>query len=112
MIPALMPNYNRCDVALERGEGAYAFAADGTRYLDFMAGIAVNCLGHAHPHLVAALKAQAERLRQRVRERRLAYSGDVLEEHVTAREKRRDRETDDLPLPMEDRLDLLDEMVQ
>jgi len=62
VIPALMPNYNRCDVALERGEGAYAFAADGTRYLDFMAGIAVNCLGHAHPHLVAALKAQAEKI--------------------------------------------------
>ena len=58
VIPALMPNYNRCDVALERGEGAYAFTADGTRYLDFMAGIAVNSLGHAHPRLVAALKSQ------------------------------------------------------
>ena len=62
MIPALMPNYNRCDVALERGEGAYGFTADGTRYLDFMAGIAVNCLGHAHPRLVAALKSQAEKI--------------------------------------------------
>jgi acetylornithine/N-succinyldiaminopimelate aminotransferase len=62
VIPALMPNYNRCDLALERGEGAYVFSADGARYLDFMAGIAVDCLGHAHPHLVAALKDQGEKI--------------------------------------------------
>ncbi len=62
VIPALMPNYNRCDVALDRGEGAHAFTADGTRYLDFMSGIAVNCLGHAHPHLVAALTRQGEKI--------------------------------------------------
>ncbi|MCP4329859.1 MAG: aspartate aminotransferase family protein [Alphaproteobacteria bacterium] len=57
-----MPNYNRCAIAFERGEGAHAFTADGTRYLDFMAGIAVNCLGHAHPHLVEALKRQGEKI--------------------------------------------------
>lgn len=62
MIPALMPTYARADIAFERGEGAYLFATDGRRYLDFAAGIAVNCLGHAHPHLVAALQEQAAKL--------------------------------------------------
>jgi acetylornithine/N-succinyldiaminopimelate aminotransferase len=58
----LMQNYRRFDVAFERGDGAYLFATDGRRYLDFAAGIAVTALGHAHPHLVAALTAQAGRL--------------------------------------------------
>ncbi len=62
MIPAVMPTYARMDVAFERGEGAYLYAADGRRYLDFGAGIAVAALGHCHPHLVAALHHQAERL--------------------------------------------------
>ena len=62
MIPAVMPTYDRRDVAFERGEGAYLFATDGRRYLDFCSGIAVTALGHAHPHLVAALKGQAEKL--------------------------------------------------
>jgi acetylornithine/N-succinyldiaminopimelate aminotransferase len=57
-----MPTYDRRDVAFERGEGAYLFATDGRRYLDFASGIAVTGLGHAHPHLVAALKAQAEKV--------------------------------------------------
>lgn len=62
MIPAVMPTYDRRDVAFERGEGAYLFATDGRRFLDFASGIAVTGLGHAHPHLVAALKGQAEKL--------------------------------------------------
>lgn len=62
MITAVMPTYARYDVTLERGEGVYAFGTDGRRYLDFGAGIAVSVLGHCHPHLVAALKAQAETL--------------------------------------------------
>jgi len=62
VIPAVMPTYARYDVSLERGEGVYAFGTDGRRYLDFGAGIAVASLGHCHPHLVAALKAQAETL--------------------------------------------------
>jgi acetylornithine/N-succinyldiaminopimelate aminotransferase len=49
-------------VAFERGEGAFLFSTDGRRFLDFGAGIAVNALGHAHPHLVAALTAQAGKL--------------------------------------------------
>lgn len=57
-----MPNYMRAPVAFERGEGAYLIGMDGRRYLDFAAGIAVTSLGHAHPHLVASLTNQAERL--------------------------------------------------
>lgn len=59
---AVMPTYGRAQVAFEHGEGAYLYATDGTRYLDFAAGVAVNSLGHSHPKLVEALKAQADRL--------------------------------------------------
>ena len=45
-----------------RGEGAYLFDADGRRYLDFLAGIAVNSLGHAHPVFVNAITEQASTL--------------------------------------------------
>ena len=62
MSPALMPTYARTPIAFERGEGAYLFDAEGRRYLDFGAGIAVNALGHAHPHLVSALTEQAAKL--------------------------------------------------
>ncbi len=58
-IPALMPTYGRADVAFERGEGCWLIATDGRRYLDFGSGVAVNSLGHSHPHLVRAIQAQA-----------------------------------------------------
>ncbi|MFL6937562.1 MAG: aspartate aminotransferase family protein, partial [Xanthobacteraceae bacterium] len=50
------------DLAFERGEGAWLVADNGDRYLDFAAGVAVNVLGHAHPHLVAALTEQARKV--------------------------------------------------
>ena len=62
MISHVLPTYNRAPLAFERGEGAWALTADGTRYLDLGAGIAVNVLGHANPDLVAALTAQAGRI--------------------------------------------------
>ncbi len=62
MSDSLMPTYARVDLAFERGEGAYLYTADGRRYLDFAAGIAVNALGHAHPHLLQALTGQAQKL--------------------------------------------------
>ena len=62
MIDAVMPTYGRFDVAFDRGEGAYLLATDGRRYLDFASGIAVTSLGHAHPHLVEALREQAGKL--------------------------------------------------
>jgi acetylornithine/N-succinyldiaminopimelate aminotransferase len=55
----LLPTYARAPIVFERGEGAWLVAADGERYLDFGSGIAVNALGHSHPHLVAALTEQA-----------------------------------------------------
>ncbi|WP_304617574.1 aspartate aminotransferase family protein [Paracoccus sp. (in: a-proteobacteria)] len=61
-IPHVLPTYNRANLAFERGEGAWAITADGTRYLDLGAGIAVNALGHAHPALVQALTEQAGRI--------------------------------------------------
>ena len=59
---ALLPAYRRTNITIARGEGAYLYGEDGTRYLDFATGIAVNALGHGHPHVVAALKEQADRL--------------------------------------------------
>nr|WP_274382695.1 aspartate aminotransferase family protein [Methylorubrum extorquens] len=58
----MLPTYARAPIAFERGEGAWLVAEDGDRYLDFGAGIAVNALGHAHPHLVEALTTQAQKL--------------------------------------------------
>src|SRR5271169_3641874 len=57
-----MPTFARVDLAFERGEGAWLIATDGERYLDFTSGVAVNALGHAHPHLVAALTEQAQKV--------------------------------------------------
>ena len=58
----LLPTYARVHLAFERGEGAWLVATDGERYLDFTSGVAVNALGHGHPHLVAALTAQAQKV--------------------------------------------------
>jgi len=57
-----MPTYARASLSFERGEGAWLITQDGQRYLDFAAGIAVNSLGHSHPHLVEALTTQAAKL--------------------------------------------------
>jgi len=59
---SLLPVYARANVAFDRGEGAWLIAETGERWLDFGGGIAVSSLGHAHPHLVEALKAQVEKL--------------------------------------------------
>src|SRR5215470_9678796 len=58
----LLPTYARVDLAFERGEGAWLVATNGERYLDFTSGVAVNALGHAHPHVVAAISEQAKKL--------------------------------------------------
>jgi acetylornithine/N-succinyldiaminopimelate aminotransferase len=62
MIPALMPTYNRADLAFERGEGCWLYTTDGRRFLDFGTGLATSSLGHNHPHLVAAIAEQAARV--------------------------------------------------
>ena len=61
-IPAMMPVYGRCEVAPVRGEGCYLYDAQGREWLDFASGIAVNALGHGHPHLTAAIQRQAATL--------------------------------------------------
>ncbi len=62
MIPSVLPTYNRAPLTFVKGEGAWLTEADGRRFLDLGAGIAVNALGHAHPALVAALTEQAHQL--------------------------------------------------
>src|SRR4051794_28472456 len=61
-ITPLMPVYPRSPVRPVRGEGVYLFGEEGERYLDFAAGIAVNILGHGHPHLTKAIQEQAATL--------------------------------------------------
>jgi acetylornithine/N-succinyldiaminopimelate aminotransferase len=61
-ITPLMPVYPRSPVRPVRGEGVYLYGEQGERYLDFAAGIAVNILGHGHPHLTKAIQDQAATL--------------------------------------------------
>ncbi|MEA3038606.1 MAG: acetylornithine/N-succinyldiaminopimelate aminotransferase [Sphingomonadales bacterium] len=61
-ITPLMPVYPRSPVRPVRGEGVYLYGEDGTKYLDFASGIAVNLLGHGHPHLTRAIQDQAATL--------------------------------------------------
>lgn len=58
----MLPVFARADLAFERGEGPWLIATNGDRYLDFTSGVAVNALGHAHPHLVQAVQNQAAKL--------------------------------------------------
>ncbi|HEV2329828.1 MAG TPA: acetylornithine transaminase [Verrucomicrobiae bacterium] len=58
----VLPTYSRFDIALSHGSGSYVFDVSGRRYLDLGGGIAVNCLGHAHPAITEALIAQSQRL--------------------------------------------------
>ena len=52
----LAKNYNRRKISFKRGKGSYLYTASGTKYLDFVQGIAVNSLGHANPKLVKSIK--------------------------------------------------------
>ena len=58
----LMNTYNRMPVVLRKGIGMHVWSLEGKEYLDFLGGIAVNCLGHCHPKVVIALQKQAQRL--------------------------------------------------
>jgi len=62
MIASVLPTYSRAPLTFVSGEGSWLTEADGRRFLDLGAGIAVNALGHAHPALVAALTEQAQKL--------------------------------------------------
>jgi acetylornithine/N-succinyldiaminopimelate aminotransferase len=58
----MLPAYARVDLAFERGDGVWLTATNGDRYLDFASGVAVNALGHSHPHVVEAITEQAKRV--------------------------------------------------
>jgi|TARA_Y100000389_G_scaffold200131_1_gene239933 acetylornithine/N-succinyldiaminopimelate aminotransferase len=58
----LAKNYNRKKIAFTKGKGAYLFSKQNKKYLDFVQGIAVNSLGHAHPKLIKALNSQSKKL--------------------------------------------------
>jgi predicted acetylornithine/succinylornithine family transaminase len=58
----LLQTYNRYPIVLTRGKGVFLYDIDGKRYLDFVSGLGVNALGHAHPRIVKAIREQAARL--------------------------------------------------
>jgi len=58
----LAKNYNRKKIAFKYGKGSYLYSTDGKKYLDFVSGIAVNSLGHAHPKLVQTIRDQSKKL--------------------------------------------------
>src|SRR3984893_2815593 len=58
----LLPTYNRYPVGFERGKGVYLYDFEGKKYLDFVAGLGVNALGHAHPRIVKTIREQAARV--------------------------------------------------
>src|SRR6202142_3820201 len=57
----LLPTYNRYPIALDRGKGVFLYDCEGNRYLDFVAGLGVNALGHAHPRVLKVIREQAAR---------------------------------------------------
>ena len=59
---ALAKNYNRRKIAFKRGKESFLYAANGTKYLDFVQGIAVNSLGHSNPHLIRAINKQVKKV--------------------------------------------------
>jgi predicted acetylornithine/succinylornithine family transaminase len=58
----LFPNYKRLEIAFERGKGVYLWDLDGNKYIDFVAGIAVNSLGYGHPRIIKAVSEQVKKL--------------------------------------------------
>ena len=58
----LTKNYNRKKISFKKGKGSFLYATNGIKYLDFVQGIAVNSLGHAHPKLIKAINSQAKKL--------------------------------------------------
>jgi len=75
----LLQNYARYPLVLDRGKGCYVFDPSGKRYLDFITGIGVNALGHAHPRLVKVIREQAGRLLHSSNLYYNAYQGPLAE---------------------------------
>lgn len=58
----IMKTYNRFDLNFEYGKGSFLYDKSGNEYLDFVAGVAVNCLGHSHPEIINTIKKQSEKM--------------------------------------------------
>src|ERR1700691_1384992 len=58
----LLGTYSRYPIVLERGKGVFLFDIEGKKYLDFVSGLGVNALGHAHPRIVKAIREQAAKI--------------------------------------------------
>ena len=58
----LAKNYNRKKLSFLKGKGSFLYSTNGSKYLDFVQGIAVNSLGHAHPRLIKALNNQSKKI--------------------------------------------------
>ena len=58
----LTKNYNRKNLSFQKGKGSFLYSKNGAKYLDFVQGIAVNCLGHAHPKLIKSINNQSKKL--------------------------------------------------
>jgi acetylornithine/N-succinyldiaminopimelate aminotransferase len=76
---SLLPVYNRYPVVLERGQGVHLWDSSGNQYLDLMAGLGVNALGHAHPRMVAAMADQAAKLVHVSPQYASRYPGELAE---------------------------------
>jgi len=59
---AILNTYNRKKISFKKGKGSYLYATNGKKYLDFVQGIAVNCLGHANNHLIKSIYKQSKKL--------------------------------------------------
>jgi acetylornithine/succinyldiaminopimelate/putrescine aminotransferase len=75
----LLPVYARYPVVMERGEGVFLFDSSGNKYLDLMAGLGVNALGHGHPRMVAAMADQAAKLVHLSPQYASRYPGELAE---------------------------------
>jgi acetylornithine/N-succinyldiaminopimelate aminotransferase len=75
----LLPVYSRFPVVMERGEGVYLFDGSGNKYLDMMAGLGVNALGHAHPRMVRATAEQAAKIIHLSPQYCTPYAGELAE---------------------------------
>ena len=59
---SILKTYNRNKISFDKGKGTYLFDSNGKKYLDFVQGIAVNCLGHSHKHLVNSIYKQSKKV--------------------------------------------------
>lgn len=75
----LLPVYARFPIVMDRGEGVYLYDTSGNRYLDLMAGLGVNALGHAHPRMVRATAEQAARIVHLSPQYCTPYAGELAE---------------------------------